>query len=137
MERPEAIDKEYLFDGGVIISETDTKGNITYANRKFCEISGYMKDELIGQPHNIIRHPDMPKKAFETMWDTIRQGNIWNGLVKNLRKDGRYYWVETTITPLLDEEGTIIKYAAARKPASEAAVKEAEALYEKMRWEEA
>ena len=133
MSHVEAIDEEYKFEGRAIVSETDLKGIITYANRKFCEISGYTKEELLGQPHNIIRHPDMPKKAFETMWHSIKQGNVWSGLVKNLRKDGRYYWVETTITPVQDETGATVKYAAARKPASDTAIKEAEALYAKMR----
>ena len=132
MSHVEPIDEEYKFEGRAIVSETDLKGIITYANRKFCEISGYSKEELIGQPHNIIRHPDMPKKAFETMWNAIKQGNVWSGLVKNLRKDGRYYWVETTITPVLDDTGAIVKYAAARKPASDTAIKEAESLYAKM-----
>jgi len=132
MSHVEPIDEEYIFEGRAIVSETDLKGVITYANRKFCEISGYQKEELIGQPHNIIRHPDMPKKAFETMWNSIKQGNVWSGLVKNLRKDGRYYWVETTITPIQDETGAVVKYAAARKPASHTAIKEAEALYAKM-----
>jgi len=136
MSHIEPIDEEFKFEGRAIVSETDIKGIITYANRKFCEISGYTKEELIGQPHNIIRHPDMPKKAFATMWNTIKQGNVWSGLVKNLRKDGRYYWVETTITPIRDENGAIEKYAAARKPASDTAINEAEALYEKLRQEE-
>jgi PAS domain S-box-containing protein len=136
MSQVEPIDEEYKFEGRAIVSETDLKGIITYANRKFCEISGYTKEELIGQPHNIIRHPDMPKKAFEAMWNTVKQGNVWSGMVKNLRKDGRYYWVETTITPIQDEEGNIVKYAAARKTASSTAVEEAEALYEEMRREE-
>jgi len=136
MQGVEPIDEEFKFEGRAIVSETDLKGVITFANRKFCEISGYTKEELIGQPHNIIRHPDMPKKAFETMWNTIKQGNIWQGLVKNLRKDGRYYWVDTTISPIQDETGAITKYAAARKPASETAIEEAETLYERMRGEE-
>ncbi|WP_345987486.1 PAS domain-containing protein [Sulfurimonas sp. HSL1-2] len=137
MQVVEPIDEEFKFEGRAIVSETDLNGIITFANRKFCEISGYTKEELIGQPHNIIRHPDMPKKAFETMWNTIKQGNVWSGLVKNLRKDGRYYWVETTITPIQDETGAITKYAAARKGASETAIEEAEALYERLRSEEA
>jgi aerotaxis receptor len=136
MQVVEPIDEEFKFEGRAIVSETDLNGIITFANRKFCEISGYTKEELIGQPHNIIRHPDMPKKAFETMWNTIKQGNVWSGLVKNLRKDGRYYWVETTITPIQDETGAITKYAAARKGASETAIEEAEALYERLRSEE-
>ena len=133
MSQIEPIDKEYRFEGRAIVSETDTKGIITYANRKFCEISGYSKEELVGKPHNIIRHPDMPKKAFETMWDTIKQGKVWTGMVKNLRKDGRYYWVETTITPGRDEEGNIVRYIAARKPVSAESVTEAEKLYKSMR----
>ncbi|WP_345969743.1 MULTISPECIES: PAS domain-containing protein [Sulfurimonas] len=137
MQVVEPIDEEFKFEGRAIVSETDLNGIITFANRKFCEISGYTKEELIGQPHNIIRHPDMPKKAFEMMWNTIKQGNVWTGLVKNLRKDGRYYWVETTITPIQDETGAITKYAAARKGASEAAIEEAETLYERLRGEEA
>ncbi|WP_345985061.1 PAS domain-containing protein [Sulfurimonas sp. HSL-1656] len=137
MQVVEPIDEEFKFEGRAIVSETDLNGIITFANRKFCEISGYTKEELIGQPHNIIRHPDMPKKAFETMWNTIKQGNVWSGLVKNLRKDGRYYWVETTITPIQDESGAITKYAAARKGASETAIEEAEALYARLRSEEA
>jgi PAS domain S-box-containing protein len=136
MSHVEPIDEEYKFEGRAILSETDLKGVITFANRKFCEISGYTKEELIGQPHNIIRHPDMPKQAFKAMWDSIKQGKIWNGLVKNLRKDGRYYWVDTTITPVTDEQGVIVRYAAARKPASDTAIQEAEALYAKMRQEE-
>ncbi len=132
MERTEPVDEEYLFEGRVIVSETDTKGKIIYANRKFCEISGYTVDELIGQPHNIIRHPDMPKKAFAAMWDAIQKGQTWTGFVKNLRKDGKYYWVETTISPTLDSDGNIKSYIAARKPASPHAIEESKALYKTM-----
>lgn len=132
MERPEAIDKEYLFEGRVIISETDTKGIITFANRKFCEISGYNPDELKGQPHNIIRHPDMPKAAFAQMWETIKGGRSWHGLVKNLRKDGLYYWVETEITPVHNDEGEITGYIAARKPASRKNIDEIANTYKTM-----
>ena len=132
MERSEPVDEEYLFEGRVIVSETDTKGFIIYANRKFCEISGYTFDELMGQPHNIIRHPDMPKKAFETMWNTIKKGQTWTGFVKNLRKDGKYYWVETTISPTFDDDGNIKSYIAARKPASRHSIEEAQTLYRTM-----
>lgn len=115
MKRPKPIDEEVLFDNGVIISETDVSGVITYANRKFAQISGYTQDELKGQPHNILRHPDMPKAAFKDMWDTIRGGEEWNGFVKNLRKDGRYYWVKTYVKPTLDKNGNIKGFIAARK----------------------
>jgi len=132
MERPEAIDEEFVFDGRVIISETDTKGVITFANRKFCEIAGYTATELKGQPHNIIRHPDMPKAAFAQMWETIKSGQSWNGIVKNLRKDGLYYWVETEISPVRDDEGNITGYIAARKPASRKNIDEVAQTYKTM-----
>lgn len=113
--RPEPIDEEVEFDGRSLITETDTKGNITFVNRKFVEMTGYTKKEAMGQPHNILRHPDMPKVAFKGMWDIIQTGKIWDGYVKNLRKDGKYYWVDVHIVPKKDENGTIIGYIASRK----------------------
>lgn len=132
MGQVEPVDEEYLFQGRVIISETDTKGTITFANRKFCEISGYTADELLGQPHNIIRHPDMPKEAFQKLWDTIKNGQTWHGLVKNLRKDGKFYWVETEIAPVKDADGKLTGYIAARKPAGRKDIEETEAIYKTM-----
>jgi len=129
MSHPTPIDKEFQFTGRVIISETDLNGVITFANRKFCEISGYSFDELVGKPHNIIRHPDMPRAAFAKMWETIQSGATWHGLVKNLRKDGLYYWVETEISCIRNEYHETIGYIAARKPASRANIEEAEKLY--------
>ena len=131
-KRPEPIDEEYTFKSGVIVSSTDLKGIITYANRKFCEIAGYTKEELTGKNHNIIRHPDMPKAAFKQLWDTIQAGKEWTGLVKNLRKDGRYYWVYSHIAPVRNNDNEIIGYTAARRPASESEVEEAAALYKEM-----
>ena len=136
MEQVEVLDKEYLFQCRVIISETDLKGVITYANRKICEISGYTKEELVGKPHNIIRHPDMPKEAFEKVWSTIQGGQIWHGLVKNLRKDGQYYWVETEILPSKDADGNVTGYVAARKAASRKDVQETSEMYKKMKEKE-
>lgn len=136
MGQIEALDQEFLFQGRVIVSETDLKGVITYANRKFCEISGYEKDELIGQPHNMIRHPDMPKEAFQKMWETIQSGQIWHGLVKNLRKDGQFYWVETEILPAKDKSGKIIAYVAARRPAVRNDIEETSEIYRKMKEKE-
>ncbi len=132
MEKPIPVDEEYLFEGRAIVSETDPKGVITFANRKFCEISGYTIDELVGEPHNIIRHPDMPKAAFEQMWKTLQSGTLWHGLVKNLRKDGKYYWVDTEVTPAYDENGVLKGYMAARKPAARKNIEETAALYAKM-----
>lgn len=122
------IDKEYTFDNGIIVSETDLKGIITYANRKFCEIAGYTREELKGKNHNIIRHPDMPKAAFQDLWNTIQSGKEWTGVVKNLRKDGLYYWVHSYITPAV-KDGEVIGYIAARKPATPLEIEEAENEY--------
>lgn len=115
MKRPEAINEEVYFDGGCLISETDTKGRLTYVNRKFCEMSGYNKEEVLGQSHSILRHPDMPCVAFEGLWETIKKGEKWSGYVKNLRKDGKYYWVIVDIIAKRDEQDNIIGYIASRK----------------------
>ena len=115
IKRPEPLDEEVIFDGRSLISETDTKGIITFVNRKFVEMTGYTKQEAVGQPHSILRHPDMPKAAFEQMWKVIKEGKVWDGYVKNLRKDGKYYWVDVHIVPKKDENGTIIGYIASRK----------------------
>jgi aerotaxis receptor len=126
--RPEPVDQEYRFSEGVILSETDTEGIITFANHRFCRISGYEHDELIGRNHNIVRHPEMPRELFRRLWETIRQGKTWEGLIKNLRKDGRYYWVHTHIEPLRDGE-VIRGYVAVRRPAEPAEIIEADLEY--------
>ena len=115
IKRPEPIDEEVVFDGRSLITETDLKGIITFVNRKFVEMTGYSKQEAIGESHNILRHPDMPKAGFEGMWKLIKEGKVWDGYVKNLRKDGRYYWVDVHIVPKKDENGVIIGYIASRK----------------------
>jgi len=113
--KPNPVDEEVLFDGGVMITETDTAGVITYANRKFREMTGYSKEELIGSPHSINRHPDMPKAAFAGMWETIKGGNYWEGYVKNMTNEGKYYLVVVWIKPKFDEKGNIVGYIAGRK----------------------
>ena len=115
IKRPEPVDEEVRFDGRSLISETDLRGVITFVNRKFVEMTGYSKEEALGQPHSLLRHPDMPKAAFEQMWKIIQGGKTWEGYVKNLRKDGKYYWVVVTIVPKKDNEGNIIGYIASRK----------------------
>ena len=132
MNQVTLIDKEFIFDGRVIISQTDHNGLITYANRMFCEVSGYKPDELIGQSHSIIRHPSMPKNLFEKMWNNILSGHIWNGVVKNVRKDGLYYWVYTEILPIKDKNDKITGYIASRKAASRKNIEDAQSLYSKM-----
>lgn len=113
--KPDPVDIEVPFDGGVMITETDTAGIITYANRKFRSMTGYSKEELIGSPHSINRHPDMPKIAFKGMWETIKGGNYWEGLVKNMTNEGKYYLVEVWIKPKFDENQKIVGYIAGRK----------------------
>jgi PAS domain S-box-containing protein len=115
MKRPNPVNEEVLFDGRSLISETDTKGVITFINRKFTEMTLYTKEEAIGQPHSILRHPDMPRVAFEGMWKIIKEGKTWEGYVKNLRKDGKFYWVVVNIVPKLNEHGEVVGYIASRK----------------------
>ena len=97
-----------------IISKTDTAGIITFVNDEFCKISGYSRDELIGQNHNIVRHPDIPKSKFKLLWDTINSKKVYKDTVKNLAKDGSTFYVNTTITPILNENGKIIEFIAIR-----------------------
>ena len=102
------------FDKNVIFSKTDLKGNITYASEAFCKMSGYTKDELINQPHNMIRHNDMAKSDFKNLWDTIKSGKTWHGEVKNRKKNGEFYWVRSTIELDYDKKGRHIGYYAVR-----------------------
>lgn len=116
-----------------ICSKTDVNGVITYANEVFCRISGYSEDELLGQPHNIVRHPDMPCVAYAWCWDVISQGKPWRGYVKNRCKNGDTYWVDVTMTPQRDAEGNITGYFAVRRKMNREQIEEAEALYRKLR----
>jgi aerotaxis receptor len=136
MVRPDPIDQEFRFENGLIVSSTDLKGIITYANRTFCKIAGYTKQELTGKNHNIVRHPDMPKAAFKELWDTVKDGKEWTGIVKNLRKDGLYYWVYSHITPIMDNNGEITGYTAARRPATPAEIEEVIPVYKALVEEE-
>jgi aerotaxis receptor len=121
---------EYVLkDGAAIISRTDKKGQITDCNEEFVEASGFERDELLGQPHNMVRHPDMPPEAFRDMWSTLKSGRPWSGFVKNRRKNGDHYWVKATATPLPDHSG----YFSVRTKASREDIAAAEALYAKMR----
>jgi len=119
-----------------LVSITDLKGRITYCNANFVEVSGYSRAELIGQPHNLVRHPDMPEETFRDMWATIQSGSPWTALVKNRRKNGDYYWVRANATPVRRGEH-IVGYLSVRTHASQHEVQEAEALYATMREEAA
>jgi PAS domain S-box-containing protein len=103
----------------LIISRTDLKGNITYANETFCNISGYHEEDLLGKPHNIVRHPDMPSSTFKDMWSTIQSKKPWTGKVKNLKKDGSSYYVQSTINPIVDYDGEIVEYIGIRTDVTE------------------
>ncbi|SFZ97540.1 putative PAS/PAC sensor protein [hydrothermal vent metagenome] len=131
--KPEPVDEEIPFTGGVMITETDTAGIITYANRKFRDLTGYTKEELIGSPHSINRHPDMPKAAFKGLWDTIKAGNYWEGLVKNMNADGKYYLVIVWIKPKFDKDGNITGYIAGRKVPDKDSMNKALKLYAELK----
>jgi len=134
--RPTPTSIELIYDGKPMLTETDTAGIITYVNRKFCEMSGYNKRELLGATHNISRHPDMPSSAFNNMWNVIKKDDEWNGYVKNLHKDGKFYWVDVYIEPRFNEEGTKIGYIASRRPISTKNLESVEKVYKEMLLEE-
>lgn len=98
-----------------VISTTDLQGNITYANDLFCKLTGYTREELVGQPHSLVRHPAVPKEIYKDMWDTIKAGNIWTGIIPNVGKGGGVYVVDTTVQPLRDAEGKIHAYISIRR----------------------
>jgi len=128
MKRPTPKDNEIN-----IVSKTDPKGIIEYGNDYFVEISGYSEAELIGKPHSLIRHPDMPKVVFKMMWDRINKAQNIMAVVKNLAKDGRYYWVVTEFEPKIDPiTNNIISHTAFRKAAPEKAVQVIEPIYQKL-----
>jgi PAS domain S-box-containing protein len=106
--------RESVFTLTTILSEADVHGTILAVNRKLCEVSKYTEEELIGKPHSIFRHPDMPKELFRVFWETIKKGEVFKGIIKNRAKDGSYYWVDATIVPVKDEAGKIVKYIGAR-----------------------
>jgi len=134
MKHPKPLDNEIkLSQKRYIVSKTDTKGIIEYANDYFIEISGYSEEELIGQPHNIVRHPDMPRVAFKIMWDRISKGQNFMAIVKNLAKDGSYYWVVTDFEPKLDPiTKEIVSHTAFRKAAPQKAIDAIVPIYAKL-----
>ncbi|MEK0076762.1 methyl-accepting chemotaxis protein, partial [Bordetella pertussis] len=115
-----------------LISRTDTKGRIVYANPAFVEVSGFERDELIGKAHNLVRHPDMPPQAYEDLWRTLQAGQSWLGVVKNRRKDGGFYWVLANATPIY-EDGEVVAYSSVRVKASDEQIEAAEAAYAQLR----
>lgn len=128
---PSAVEK-VMREDDFIVSKTDLKGRITYGNRIFIEYSGYTEAELLGSQHNIIRHPDMPRAVFKLLWDTIQAGRECFAYVKNMAKDGSFYWVFTNVTPSYDQDGKVIGYLSVRRKPKAAAVKAADGLYKAM-----
>ena len=122
-------------DNAYILSETDEKGIILYANEIFCEIAGYTREELIGQPHNIVRHPDMPRIAFKGLWDDLESKGFWTGIVKNLRKDRSCYWVFATAMRRLRSDGTVT-YLSVRTNPNRADVNACITLYAELKAQE-
>ncbi|TDP03078.1 PAS domain-containing protein [Flavobacterium sp. 245] len=132
--RPTPSDREVDWNKNkVLLSKTDTKGTILYANEDFIDVSGYDEFELIGQPHNIIRHPDMPKVIFKFLWDSIKASKNIHVIIKNMSKTGRYYWVITDFKIIADSNGEIVGYFGTRKSVPEdIVVKFIEPLYKKL-----
>ncbi len=112
----------------IIVSETNSKGIITFANEDFCKIAGYEKEDLLGKPHNIVRHSDMPKAAFKDLWKCIKSGEVWKGIVKNKRKDGGYYWVNATAYPS-KKVNNELRYISVRVKPTEKEIADAIQLY--------
>jgi aerotaxis receptor len=125
-------DREVPFpEGKLIVSRTDPQGILTHGNQSFVEMSGYSEAELIGQPHQILRHPDMPKAAFKDLWDTLARGEKWTGYVKNLRKDGAYYWVLATVVANV-RDGKVVGYTSVRRKPSRQRIDECIEQYRQM-----
>ena len=131
LDAPKTLKNEekVMSDNDFIVSKTDIKGYITYCNRIFVEMAGWSRFELIGANHNIIRHPHMPKIAFKILWDLIQSKKEFFGFVKNLRKDGGFYWVFAYITPDLDMNGDIIGYSSFRKKPTRKGIETLEPIY--------
>lgn len=124
------INTEKTFaDDDIIVSKTDLKGKITYGNELFIKMSGYTEDELMGANHNIVRHPDMPKVVFKLLWETVQAKKEIFAYVKNMAKDGSFYWVFANVTPSLDLSGNIIGYYSVRRKPSKKAIEAIEPIY--------
>lgn len=128
---PTSVERQMREDD-FIVSKTDLKGRITYGNRIFIEFSGYSENELLGTQHNIIRHPDMPRAVFKLLWDTIQTKQECNAYVKNMAKDGSFYWVFANVTPNFDRDGNVIGYFSVRRKPKASGVKTVTGLYQTM-----
>ena len=128
--------EQVMRESDFIVSKTDLKGRITYGNRIFIEFSGYTEHELLGAQHNLIRHPDMPRGVFKFLWDTLAQKRECFAYVKNMAKDGSFYWVFANITPDLDDRGNVVGYLSVRRAPKRSAVDLLTGVYKMMLVEE-
>ena len=127
------MSKEIVLDDyAFLVSQTNEKGIITFASNDFCAIAGYSVEELIGKPHNIVRHPDMPKEAFKSLWETVKSGKIWTGYVKNATKNGDFYWVFATVYPTIID-GVEKGFISCRRKASKKEIEITSNLYKTMK----
>jgi PAS domain S-box-containing protein len=124
-------------DDDFIVSKTDLKGKITYSNETFIYFSGYDEVDLIDQPHNIIRHPDMPRSVYRFMWENLQKKQEFFGIIKNLNKSGAYYWTFANVTPSFDEKGDVIGYYSVRRQPSQNIIDILSPIYQQMVDEEA
>src|SRR3954451_5571070 len=120
-----------LGDGELLVARTNASGTITFVNQKFIDISGFAEQELVGSPHNVVRHPGMPVEAFADLWATIKAGKPWEGLVKNRTKSGDHYWVRANVTPLI-EDGEISGFISIRSKPARSQVDQAERAYARL-----
>ncbi|WP_422128236.1 PAS domain-containing protein [Vibrio hannami] len=125
------LNKNYPRDVS-LISTTEPSSHITFANETFCDVAEYQSDELVGEAHNLVRHPDMPKAAFAQLWQYIQSGNSWMGLVKNKCKGDKHYWVNAFVTPIKNEKGEIIEYQSVRTKPEPEQIDRAAELYKKI-----
>jgi PAS domain S-box-containing protein len=121
-------DGEVLYSDLYLLSETDDKGIVQYASDSFYKIANMKESDLVGQPHNVVRHPDMPRAAFKSLWDDVQNKGFWTGFVKNARKGGGFYWVHATVLRSVDKNGNT-KYVSIRVKPSREDIKKAQELY--------
>ena len=127
------MNEHILADDDFLVSQTDEKGIILFANDDFCRVAGYTLEELVGRPHNIVRHRDMPRAAFKDLWSTVKQNKVWNGYVKNaIKGDTGFYWVYASVFPKYDSAMKRQTYISCRRKASTKEIEEAQKLYKTM-----
>jgi aerotaxis receptor len=131
VNQPVTTVEHLVQEGGFLVSSTDLQSHITFVNDEFVRISGFQREELIGQPHNLVRHPDMPSAVFADLWATLKSGQPWQGLVKNRCKNGDFYWVDANVSPI-KERGAVVGYVSIRSKASRSQVRDAEQLYARL-----